>query len=101
MNLKDQLVTKLLACIHIDKDPTVWNIDIRQVLFVFDQFDIALPPKIFERELFRLVDKFIIGRVPADAILAKVKIAELMYALSEQLHVSKEAINRSKSKLRL
>lgn len=102
LQLKDRLITKLLACIQVDpKDPTSWTVNLIQVLHVFDQFDIALPPKIFERELNRLLDKFIVGQVPADALLAKVKIAELMYALSYQLYVSKEAIARAKSKLKL
>tara|TARA_R110002074_G_scaffold402324_1_gene607012 strand:+ start:47760 stop:48215 length:456 start_codon:yes stop_codon:yes gene_type:complete len=92
IDIKNRIVTQLLATIHIDKkDPSVMRVDMNNAVNILSNHGYNLPSKIYETKLEEVLNKKLTGHAKVSAGL-KYSIAEMIVVLAEKMHVDEAQI---------
>lgn len=88
----DRIANQLLSTISIDrKDPSLIRIQFDKVLQILYNFDIVIPPKIFEDTFNKVMEERLVGKIRANDV-AKWAISQAMLNTALSLMLSKEEI---------
>lgn len=94
----DRIANQLLATISTDRnDPSMIRIQFDRVLQILYNFDIIVPPKIFESTFNKVMEERLVGKIRANDV-AKWAISQAMLNTALSLMLSKEEILKINSK---
>lgn len=88
----DRVANQLLGTVSIDrKDPSLIRIQFDRAIQIFYNFDIVVPPKMFENTFMKVMEERLVGKIRANDI-AKWAIVQAMLNTALAMMLSKEEI---------